>query len=80
MARKFPLDPPHPERTCWWCDRYCTADGMVCGNGTERTQHPAELFGPGWEACGLDPLQPQRGPTAMPSMPQSGAVAGAAQP
>lgn len=62
MARKFPLNPPHPERTCWGCDRYCAADGMICGNGTERTQHPVELFGPGWEGFGLDPLQAKPAP------------------
>lgn len=28
------------------CDRYCAAGGMLCGDGSERTQHPAELFGP----------------------------------
>lgn len=58
MAKKFPILPPHPERTCWGCDRYCAADAMICGNGTERTQHPVELFGPGWEKEGLDPLRP----------------------
>lgn len=58
MARKFPIAPAHPERTCWGCDRYCAADAMVCGNGTERTQHPIELAGPGWEHLGLDPLVP----------------------
>ena len=58
MSKKFPLRPAHPERTCWGCDRYCAADAMICGNGTERTQHPVELFGPGWESEGLDPLRP----------------------
>ena len=46
--KKFPLNPAHPERTCWGCDRYCAADAMQCGNGWERSQHPAELFGPDW--------------------------------
>ena len=59
MSKKFPLQPARPERTCWGCDRYCAADAMICGNGTERTQHPIELFGPGWEHEGLDPLRPQ---------------------
>jgi hypothetical protein len=45
MARKLPLDPPHPERTCWGCDRYCATDGMVRGNGTERTQRPGAVAG-----------------------------------
>jgi hypothetical protein len=62
MARKFPINPPRPERTCWGCDRYCAAGAMICGNGTERTQHPVELFGPGWEGFGLDPLQPEAPP------------------
>jgi hypothetical protein len=59
MARKFPIRPAHPERTCWGCDRYCAADAMICGNGTERTQHPIETFGEGWETEGLDPLVPR---------------------
>jgi hypothetical protein len=49
MARRFPLHPAHPERTCWGCDRYCSAKDMMCGNGSERTQHPVELLGPQWE-------------------------------
>lgn len=48
MTKRFPLNPPHPERVCWGCDKYCPADSMVCGNGSERTQHPAELFGADW--------------------------------
>lgn len=58
MAKKFPVRPARPERTCWGCDRYCAADAMICGNGTERTQHPSELYGEGWEREGLDPLRP----------------------
>jgi hypothetical protein len=27
---------------------------MRCGNGTERAQHPLELFGEDWESFGLD--------------------------
>ncbi len=46
--KKFPLNPPRPERNCWGCDLYCAADKMACGNGSDRTQHPAELFGPDW--------------------------------
>ena len=26
---------------------------MRCGNGSERTQHPVELFGEGWNDWGL---------------------------
>ena len=56
MAKKFPLNPPHPERNCWGCDKYCPAGSLVCGNGSERTQHPAELFGDDWAETGLDPF------------------------
>lgn len=62
MAKKFPIRPAHPERTCWGCDRYCAADQMICGNGTERTQHPIETYGEGWENEGLDPLRPAEPP------------------
>ena len=27
---------------------------MRCGNGSDRTQHPAELFGENWRAMGSD--------------------------
>lgn len=50
MAKRFPIQPAHPERNCWGCDRYCASDAMLCGNGSERTQHPIETFGPGWDA------------------------------
>lgn len=43
------LHPLHPERVCWGCDKYCPAHDLSCGNGTERTQHPIELFGPNWQ-------------------------------
>lgn len=58
MAKRFPIAPANPERTCWGCDRYCPAPDMACGNGSDRTQHPVELFGPGWEQLGLDPFCP----------------------
>lgn len=48
MAKKFPIHPKHPERICWGCDNYCPADNMICGNGTERTQHPIEDYGENW--------------------------------
>lgn len=48
MVKRFPLNPAHPERICWGCDRYCAADAMVCGNGSVATLHPAELFGEDW--------------------------------
>ena len=48
MVFKLPLYPVHPERVCWGCDRYCPADELACGNGSERTPHPVELFGEDW--------------------------------
>lgn len=48
IMAKIPLAPPHPERTCWGCDKYCPADDLRCGNGTVRTMHPLELFGEDW--------------------------------
>ena len=29
-----PLNPRHPERICWGCDKYCPAAELACGNGT----------------------------------------------
>lgn len=52
MPKKFPLYPSHPERICWGCDKYCPVDAMRCGNGSSRTQHPIELLGEDWLACG----------------------------
>lgn len=54
MAKKFPIVPKHPERICWGCDKFCPADSLACGNGSERTQHPVELFGEDWLEWGLD--------------------------
>lgn len=45
---KHPQLPPHPERICWGCDRYCPAHDLRCGNEVERTPHPVELFGEDW--------------------------------
>ena len=45
---KVPFHPDHPERVCWGCDKYCSADDLTCGNGSERTPHPLELFGEDW--------------------------------
>lgn len=53
MAKPFPINPKNPERICWGCDQYCAPDAMRCGNGSERTQHPVELFGEGWNEWGL---------------------------
>jgi hypothetical protein len=55
ILKRFPLNPPHPERNCWGCDKYCPAGSLACGNGSERSQHPAELFGEDWAQQGLDP-------------------------
>lgn len=44
------IRPLHPERVCWGCERLCPADALACGNGTERTMHPLELFGDDWLA------------------------------
>lgn len=43
-----PLNPRHPERICWGCDKSCPAVELACGNGTIRTPHPNELFGDDW--------------------------------
>ncbi len=48
MRKPFPLHPKHPERICWGCDKYCAVNAMGCGNGSSRTQHPAELLGDDW--------------------------------
>ncbi len=44
------VNPAHPERVCWGCDKYCPAEDLACGNGTIRTPHPKELFGEDWLA------------------------------
>jgi hypothetical protein len=48
------LNPPHPERVCWGCDKFCPAADLACGNGTIRTPHPKELFGDDWLAWSED--------------------------
>ena len=53
---KIPINPKHPERICWGCDKYCSADDLRCGNGTIRTQHPVELFGEDWAEWELAPV------------------------
>lgn len=45
---RAPINPAHPERICWGCDKYCPAADLACGNGTIRTPHPRELFGDDW--------------------------------
>lgn len=66
VAKKFPINPPHPERTCWGCDKFCPAHSLICGNGSERTQHPAELFGEDWAKWGTDPFAPENPPKPVP--------------
>jgi hypothetical protein len=61
--RRFPAHPGHPERICWGCGHLCPADDMRCGNGTDRAQHPIELWGEDWMDIGRDePTEPDREP------------------
>ena len=39
---------------------------MSCGNGSDRTQHPYELFGEGWQDWGQDYLPVPDEPAATP--------------
>ena len=59
MAKPFPLHPKHPERICWGCDRYCAATDLACGNGADRTMHPAEMLGDDWYEHGDWGLAPE---------------------
>ena len=54
------LHPRHPERICWGCDQFCSADALGCANGSIRTPHPSELFGDDW-------LQWETGTAATPA-------------
>lgn len=56
------LRPTHPERVCWGCDKLCPATDLACGNGTERTPHPVELFGDDWQADRPDLVDEQEDP------------------
>lgn len=51
---KYPIRPGHPERICWGCAHLCPASDMRCGNGTDRAQHPIELWGDDWMSIGSD--------------------------
>ncbi len=69
MSKRFPLAPCHPERICWGCDRYCAADAMRCGNGSDRTMHPIETLGADWYEVGhwdLDPAAIRHGAATLP--------------
>ena len=63
-VKKFPQAPAHPERVCWGCDLYCPVGDMRCGNGSDRTPHPAELFGDDWADWGQDAGEAANAPTA----------------
>lgn len=70
-TKRFPVRPAHPERNCWGCDKYCPSNDMACGNGSDRTLHPVELFGEEWASLGLDPfdafpVEPDRPEPAKP--------------
>jgi hypothetical protein len=70
--QKFPLNPKHPERICWGCDKYCPADNLMCSNGSGRTEHPAETFGPDWQEWGdwdAEPAVNADKPTPAPAKP-----------
>ena len=45
---RFPLKPKRPEKICWGCDKFCATDKMMCGNGSDRSQHPIEVIGDDW--------------------------------
>lgn len=66
--------PAHPERVCWGCDRYCPAHDMVCGNGSERTQHPIELFGDDWAEWAAELRGDASTPDPSASLPEDGAA------
>ena len=78
MAKKFPAHPANPHRLCWGCDKYCPATSMVCGNGSERTQHPVELFGDDWQewaeaqAGAAEPVPAEAALPALAADPSSG--------
>lgn len=68
-AKRFPIAPAHPERVCWGCDKFCAANDMRCGNGSDRTPHPVELFGEGWETWGGPHDNAPRASTAVEATP-----------
>jgi hypothetical protein len=69
---KLPLYPLHPERVCWGCDRYCPAHELACGNGSERTPHPVELFGEDWVEWSQEQLSaPSDEAVAVAAVPSS---------
>ncbi len=71
MAVKFPIRPGHPERVCWGCEHFCPAGDMRCGNGTDRTQHPIELWGEDWMSIGHEDAQGQPDEQPQKRRPQA---------
>lgn len=69
MAVNVPIRPGHPERICWGCEHFCPANDMRCGNGTDRAQHPIELWGENWMAIECDETPPE--PTDAPESPSA---------
>ncbi|UUQ65057.1 DUF3079 domain-containing protein [Pseudomonas fuscovaginae UPB0736] len=69
MAKPFPINPKHPERICWGCDRYCATNALSCGNGADRTMHPAEMLGEDWYLHGDWGIEPV--PVKAPALDDS---------
>ena len=69
------------KRQCWGCDRYCSTDELACGNGSDRTMHPAELLGDDWYTVGNwgleddDVAADPKGGTAAPATADASATA-----
>ena len=74
-VKKFPINPAHPERLCWGCDQYCSADSMRCGNGSDRTAHPVELFGEDWLTWDGAAVEPVETPAPAPASAADGGIA-----
>ncbi len=72
--KKFPVHPANPERLCWGCDKYCAANDMMCGNGSDRTQHPFELFGEDWQSWGGEDAGDHSTPPLDPSTGRHGDI------
>jgi hypothetical protein len=62
MSLPSAVNPGHPERICWGCHQFCRAGDLRCGNGSERAQHPFEIFGEDWQGWGLDAPPTPRDP------------------
>lgn len=67
---KMPIHPKHPERICWGCEKYCSANHLCCRE--TRAAHPVELFGDDWwEASNSQPVSPQPDKRREPRKPRS---------